>query len=414
MWSIIMCPEGLGNRTAQQGRETTMKLRALEGLAIILLLASGASAGTEKVLYSFQGGQDGAGPDNSLISDADGNLYGTTAVGGGGSNCGSEGCGTVFELTPHSNGAWTETVLHSFNFNDGAEPTDAALALDGAGNLYGTTTVGGANGAGTVFELEREDQGWSLITLFDFAERLGASGGVVIDGSGNLYGSMGGYTNHYGSIYELTAGSWQESSIYSFAGYKDGSFPGTLIFDKQHNLYGTTSQGGDHHLGTIFKLTYKNGSWSHSVLYSFAGGKHGSGPAYSALAIDEERDLYGTAGQQVVFEFKAASDKEDGLYSFPASECDEPEGGVILKSGNIYGVCGLGGTYQDGVAFEVLRSKKNTWTGKILYSFSGGTDGGQPDGGLLPDAAGNLYGTTSNGGIGCDGSGCGVVFEITP
>ncbi len=392
-----------------------MKLRGLEGLAIILLLASGASAGTEKVLYSFEGGQDGVGPNNSLIRDAQGNLYGTTVAGGGGSNCGSQGCGTIFELSPNSNGAWTEAVLHSFNFNDGAEPAaNAALALDKAGNLYGTTAVGGANGAGTVFELEREGQGWSLITLFNFAERLGASGGVVIDGSGNLYGSMGGYTNHYGAIYKLAVGSWQESLIYSFAGYKDGSYPGTLVFDRHHNLYGTTNQGGDHHLGTIFKLAYKNGSWSHSVLYSFAGGKHGAHPAFRALAIDGERDLYGTAVAQVVFELKAATDKEDSLYSLPVNECDDPEGGVILKNENIYGVCSLGGTYRDGVVFELIRSKKNSWTAKILYSFSGGIDGGQPDAGLLLDAAGDLYGTTSNGGIGCNGRGCGVVFEITP
>jgi uncharacterized repeat protein (TIGR03803 family) len=174
------------------------------GCGVVFELTHASGGWAEKVLYTFcslSGCADGQLPLGSLIFDQAGNLYGTTVLGG------KNGDGLVFQLTPNSNGAWTETVLHSFAGTDGYAP-DANLILDGAGNLYGTTSEGGGGGAGVVFVLVPNKTGrWEYIILHNFFDNPGAlpEAGVVMDSAGNLYGTTTGDSNQtFGSVFEVT------------------------------------------------------------------------------------------------------------------------------------------------------------------------------------------------------------------
>jgi uncharacterized repeat protein (TIGR03803 family) len=275
----------------------------------------------EKVLHSFDG-TNGSSPFDGLVFDAEGNLYGTTYA------CGYAD-GVVFELTPSAHGSWTESILHTFS-NVGTvgdrENPYPGLIFDAAGNLYGTTEVGGPNGYGTVFELAHE-----------------------------------------------AGGSWTETILHGFSN-KDGSgFDpiGGLVFDAAGNLYGTTYGGGAYGTpdggGTAFELSPKpGGGWTEKVLHNFGKGADGS----------------------------------------------QPHAGLIFDAaGNLYGTTLTGGAYGHGTAFELSRRSGGAWTEKVLHNFNDNSkDGFAPSASLIPDGAGNLYGTTANGGA----SGFGMVFEVTP
>ena len=281
---------------------------------------------TETVLYYFVGGSDGFFPIGNLIFDKSGNLYGTT-YGGGTGFCGlGVSCGTVFELSPHSNGFWSENILYNFSeLSDGAEPT-AGLIFDRQGNLYGTASIGGnltgncgypGFGCGTVFELSPNSTGgWSKNTLYTFTD--GEDGavpyaGLIFDAAGNLYGSAfaGGNLNGCnasgcGVIYRLSptsSGGWTETVIHTFQllgthiGQGGGVPLASLTFDSAHNLYGTASQGGTiggaagH--GVVFKLSRtSSNSWKETVLHTFSG-SDGSVPN-SGLLFDSAGNLLGT------------------------------------------------------------------------------------------------------------------------
>ncbi len=227
---------------------------------------------TEKVLHNFgDGGNDGYLPGSGLIIDAHGNLYGTTAGGG------THGDGTVFELSPQG-GGWTEGVLHSFNFNgqDGINPY-GGLVFDAAGNLYGTTNFGGIHpaclanfGCGTVFELIPVGGGeWTERVLHSFGN--GTDGAepfftsLIFDTAGNLYGTTNvGGLHGYGTVFELVrtqGGGWADRVLHSFGSGDDGALPfAGVILDGAGNLYGTTQQGGIHtcpvgNCGTVFEIT---------------------------------------------------------------------------------------------------------------------------------------------------------------
>jgi len=266
---------------------------------------------TERVLYSFGNGTDGAYPFYAgVIFDAGGNLYGTTSSGGTYNCQGNGGCGTVFKLSPTVGGAWTETVLYNFgNGTDGYSPW-AGLILDAAGNLYGTTAFGGTNndcinfqyhGCGTVFELSpTAGGGWTETVLHNFGYTDGAIpiAALIFDAAGNLYGTTeggGSYTND-GTVFELSpvvGGGWTETVLYSFNERDSGGYgpaAGTLVFDATGSLYGTVYNGGVYFGGTAFELTPTGGVWTETVLYSF-GYEAGS---WAGLIFDGAGNLYGT------------------------------------------------------------------------------------------------------------------------
>ena len=245
----------------------------------------------ETVLYSFAGApSDGANPWVTPVFDKKGNLYGAT-VGGGAYNY-----GTLFELTP-SHGKWTETILHSFDSNgsDGYTPY-AGLVLDKQGNLYGTTQLGGAHGQGTVFEMMPTKNGWTQTILHSF-DPNGTDGtepfdSLVFDKEGNIYGTTyeGGNYNH-GTVFELTP-SGTETILHSFAfNWSDGYYPyAGLVLDEKGNLYGTTTYGGpygEYGCGTIFELTP---SGTETILHSFGASGDGSNP-YGRLGTGEGKSL---------------------------------------------------------------------------------------------------------------------------
>ena len=325
-------------------------------------------------LWQFSGGSDGAYPEAGLVVGSGGAMYGSTGFGGNG--C-VGGCGTMFRLTPPvtpprtiKQAGWTVTILHSFNGNDGEEPT-GDLAVDGSGNVYGSTRQGGPGTAGTAFKLSNLNGLWTLSDLHDFEGYDNfAVGGVVLDAAGNVYGTSQGGAFGAGSVYQLLVDSdWQLNTLYSFTPYGDnGDDPVSgITLDSSGNVYGSTAADGVGHGGTVFELS--SGSWSFNLLDSFVGG---GGPYYSNLIFD--------------------------------------------KAGNLYGTTNADGANGYGSVFKLTPSH-GTWTYTSLHDFAGGSDGGLPIGTLALDANGNLYGTASRGGNDlskCSGWGCGVVFKITP
>jgi uncharacterized repeat protein (TIGR03803 family) len=396
-----------------------------------LFVTSTWAAAQERVLHNFAAnGTDGYYPEAGLIVDAAGNLYGTTVAGG------AYNSGTVFELTPAAGGGWTEKVLYSFSGNgtDGRAPY-AGLIFDAAGNLYGTTQYGGTYGLGTVFELTPAGGGsWTEKVLYSFSGN-GTDGatpeaGLIFDAAGNLYGTTyQGGTYGYGTVFELTpagGGGWTEQVLHSFNNNgADGSLPAAgLIFDAAGNLYGTTSYGGTYfYYGTVFELTpAAGGGWTEQVLHSFNNnGTDGITPLSAGLIFDAAGNLYGTTfaggtyGYGTVFELTPAgggSWTEKVLHNFGnGTDGAGPLAGLIFDAaGNLYGTTGGGSSYGDGTVFELTPTAGGGWTEKVLHSFGNGTDGIFPRADLIMDAAGNLYGTTYQGGT----YGYGTVFEFTP
>jgi uncharacterized repeat protein (TIGR03803 family) len=397
-------------------------------LATILVpfLMTPVFASSEKVLYTFAGGADGSEPYAGLVMDAAGNLYGTTYLGG-------NGFGTVFQLTPGSGGTWTESVIYSFTgAKDGSNPA-AAVILDAAGNLYGTTAGGGASGQGTAFKLTRGSGGtWteSVLHSFAFGSVTGDKplGALVFDAAGNLYGTTNsGSTNDYGAVFELSpagGGKWTAAALHVFnSNGHDGTTPAAgLILDAAGNLYGTTSGGGSKGYGVVFMLTKgTNGKWTETLLHTFnpANGHDGANPLGS-VTFDSAGNLYGTTSSGgtgifygIVYKLTLGTDSkwtETVLRAFnDDSGGGEPLANVILDAaGNVYGTAHTGGTA--GVAFKLTLGTDGKWHETVLHNFKNGSDGSRPFCGLVWDATGHLYGTTQMGGT----SGLGTVFQIAP
>ena len=294
---------------------------ALRSAALAVLVAGGVSSGAAKaasyeVVYNF-GSQanDGTHPYANLMADKSGTLYGTTSQGG------ANGAGTVFKITPDG----TETVLYSFKGGaDGKGPGFGTLIEDAAGNLYGTTQFGGVNNAGTIFKLAPDGTETTILTFG--GTDSGTNGGIPAAG---------------------------------------------LIADDKGNLYGTTETGGAFECapytgcGTVFELVKgNNSSWTQKILHNFTGA--------------------------------------DGGYPFSH---------VLWIGGNLYGTTCYFGTSGWGTVYELVKGKKGEWAEKTLYSFAGGTDGSMPFGDLINDAAGNLYGATMMGGASVND---GVVYKLAP
>jgi uncharacterized repeat protein (TIGR03803 family) len=339
------------------------------------------------LLHSFSGGwRDGAYPRGELVADAEGALYGTSVAGG------RDGLGTVYKLVPPAPGQprWTEVVLHSFSSEtrgEGAAPA-AGLVRDGTGALYGTTALGGGSGVGTVFKLTRpagNRTAWTLAVLHSFrgATEHGAhpQAGVTFGRDGGLYGTtVGGGDHNLGTVFKLTPspgpGFWAYTVLHSFAGGgADGAAPEAgVIADDTGALYGTTRGGGKDDAGTVFRLTPPAGgnSWTETLLHSFAG-------SFARPA--------------------------DGV---------APGGGLIRDGGGrLYGTTRAGGPFALGTVFRLVPpvGYDTGWRLECLHSFAGGRDGALPRAGLSLDAGtGALYGTTERGG----GDDAGVVFKLTP
>jgi uncharacterized repeat protein (TIGR03803 family) len=410
--ALVGCSSVGGTNPSPLGEGTTTQSTAAQVLRSSALRLARPASYSESVLYSFHGAPDGAVPYADLIDEA-GALYGTTEDGG------VSGYGTVFKLTRSGSG-YTESVLYNFQAgNDGAFPT--ASLIEKAGALYGTTGLGGASGAGTVFKLTPSGSGYTESVVYSFQ---GGSDGAypsagVIDEGGALYGTTpGGGGAGDGTVFKLTpSGSgYTESVLYSFQGGSDGASPYAGVTSKAGALYGTTFYGGLGN-GTVFKLKRSKRAYTESVLYSFRAGSDGANP-YFAGVIDEAGALYGTTyrggadNSGTVFELtpSGSSYTESVLYSFGSgTDGSAPVGGVVAdKSGNLYGTTHLGGQTGNGAVFKLTRSASG-YAESILYSFLGAPDGGVPYAGLI-DKAGALYGTTHAGGQ----TGNGTVFKLTP
>jgi uncharacterized repeat protein (TIGR03803 family) len=365
--------------------------------------------GHETVLYSFTGGADGGSSSAGVIRDAAGNLYGTTDFGG------TADLGVVFKLDTHGN----ETVLHTFMRGpDGDQPDAAGVIRDSDGNLYGTTAFNGAGGQGVVYKL---DPNGNVTVLYAFpGARDGQdvyNNGLILAGDGQLCGATfyGGKTG-FGVVYQLDGhheDGHHEKVLYSFAQFTANGFgqpTGGVIRDWAGNFYGTTFHG-QADVGTGYGVVYKVDMAGHAtVLHNFTNGADGGYP-YGGVIRDWKGNLYGTtngggaSGAGVVFKIDT-SGNETALYTFTGgADGGYPLGGVILDSkGNLYGTTNGGGASGAGVVFKIDKFGDET----VLYTFTGGADGGFPLAGVILDSKGNLYGTTNGGGA----SNAGVVFKV--
>jgi uncharacterized repeat protein (TIGR03803 family) len=423
-----------------------MLLFLLLGLLFIILTGQPAQAQTFKVLYNFTGGADGENPSSGLTMDAAGNLYGTTHGELAGYHCVDSECGTVFKLS--KKGAdWVLDTLYSFrglsNYypSDGSNPS-GGLAIAQNGSLYGTTNRGGIDrnfpyGCGTVFHLtppptapKTESAPWNEASIYRFTcsgDGAYPQGDLIVDALENVYGTAMQGGNGYGVVYELmpSGNRWIQTVLYAFQ-TGDGAWfpPSGVVFDTFSNLYGVGEGGGPYFGGGVYQLSPSGSGWTERTLYSFTGGSDGSGPI-GGLIIDAAGNLYGTtiyggdlscnapSGCGTVFELTPSSGgwSLSTLYSFSGCGgwCAPHDKLLMDAAGNLYGTKQGDGLYSGGSVFKLTRSNGG-WTYSSLHDFTGGSDGGAPEGSLILDGNGNLYGTTYQGGA----YGSGVVFEITP
>jgi uncharacterized repeat protein (TIGR03803 family) len=413
----------------RSGRLFALMISVASTLCLAMCASSAVAATQYKVLHNFvyQNG-DGFGPEATLVFDSSGNLYGTTIAGG--TACEPPGCGVVFELSP-SNGNWSERLLVDFNGSDGSSSV-APLVFDSHGNLYGSTKSGGTSGNGTVFELVASNGGaWTEMVWHSFTGGTDGSqpqSGIMFDAAGHLYATASaGGVNGGGVAVRMGGGNLPggASALHSFGGGSDGSQPsGSLASDANGNLYGTTWSGGAYQLGSVFELVLDplSGNWAETILYSF-NGADGANP-YGGVILDAAGNLYGTTydggadGVGTVFKLANSNGSwsESVMHSFATGNSDggNPYSGLTFDPhGNLYGTTNSGGVGGHGTVFRLTPMPTGQWAETILYGFAGKLDGGWPVGGVVLDSAGNIYGTTVMGGTGGIEEG-GVVFEITP
>ena len=400
------------DRFALARRAAGFFFAVMSAFSLMASVSQPAESQTYKVIHNFTGiGQDGATPYGGPILDEFGNLYGTTYLGG------TYGSGMVYRLSP-SGSSWKGTSLYSFTGPNGAGPAFGTLAIhdhalfgtteggvpfgtafevsepckngcrgsvvhrfgsgtdgaqpigavvfDAAGNLYGTTSLGGTYGNGTVFEVTHSGVESVIYNFNATGDPINPAAGVTVDAAGNLYGtaSLGGaYSN--GAVYKLShsTSGWNETVLYNFQNLNDGANPvGGVILDKAGNLYGGTFDGGVNGGGTVYELSPSAQGWTMTILYSFTGGYGGP---YNKLTFDTKGNLYGATNGE-------------GANGF----------GLVFK----------------------LTPTHSGWIFTDLYDFVGGSEGGQPYGSVTVDGKGNVFGTAVLGGSDNQG----VVFELTP
>jgi len=417
--------------------------------------ASPRTAWKQDVLTVFDS-RDGRYPYAGVSADRRGSLYGTTGRGG------AHGAGTVYKLTPPTPGktTWTSQVLYSFGSgsSDGEFP-HAGVVADVHGVLYGTTVGGGSSGDGAVFMLKPPVSGagpWMESILHSFTNANGDGSQpfakLLIGRDGSLYGTtFSGGNAGDGIVFRLTPPApggtgWTESVLHSFAGgTSDGAGPEAgLIADAQGALYGTTAAGGGGGgpecravpagCGTAFKLAAPPGGgipWTTSILFAFRNYHADGGGPVAGLTADSSGALYGTTyiggstDAGTVFKLFPPGPgqsqwSERVLHDFTVSDGTYPIGGVILdSSGAVYGTTSSGGDLHCtpllrgcGTLFR-LTAAGGSWTASVLHYFNYATGGIVPEGDLIEDASGGIFGTTFFGGgsANCE-DGCGTVFEL--
>jgi uncharacterized repeat protein (TIGR03803 family) len=390
--------------------------------ALLLIAARPALAqASETVLHNFDG-KDGSGPNSRLTSDGAGDFYGTTPGGG------SAGDGNVYEVSPNGSGGWNEAPIFTFGPEPagGYTPDLSPVIFDHSGNLFGTAYGGGANFYGVVFELS--PSGSNETVLYNFCPEgnpcnvTGAYpiGGLVVDSKGNFYGTTSaGGANGIGTVFELSpsGGTWTEQVIYSI-GKGDKAADG-LVMDAAGNIFGSTNS-------TVFELSPNGNGWDANLIHNFKGSpKDGVEGEFCTLVLDQAGNIYGTTASggkdnagtvyklsPVVSGKKKGTYTEKVLYSFKTNGKDGvgPSAGVVFDAGgNIYGTTVGGGKYNAGTVYELALTGTGKYKENILWSFNN-TDGNEPESSLILDGSGNLYGTTYKGGA----NGVGTVFEVTP
>jgi uncharacterized repeat protein (TIGR03803 family) len=380
------------------------KSRVALVLAIGCAFTSGASAADESVVYSFTNASDGRYPNAPLIRDQNDNLYGTTRYGG--ANC---DCGTVFKLTPHGEIA----VLYIFaGGKDGANP-NGGLVRTSDGTLYGTTMRGGDVDAGAVFKLS-EDGAETVVHSFDNTEGAWPLAGLSQDRSGNLYGTTSFAGGGGGSAFKVSPnGDFTILHLFRLNRQDGGEPAATLLIGGSSLLYGTTKAGGPERDGTVYSLTDDG---SETILHKFKGPPGDGQSPQGELIQDGNGNLYGTTFYGGPLEnsgtiFRVSPDgRERILHSFGFGDGAGPTGSLLLdKVGNLYGTTlnGGGGTCFGGGCGTVFRLAPNR-TLTTLYAFTGGVDGGNPNGALIKNGRKGFYGTTAVGGA----FGYGVVFRL--
>lgn len=354
-------------------RPRSLTVTASTALLLAAMVGSHPAAATPRasssVIFSFNGESQGGYPDSDLVMDAAGNLYGSAVEGG------TANGGVAFELSPGPSG-WTETILHNFTGQqDGGEPY-GGVTLDAAGNVYGTAVTGGSGscegGCGVLYQLSN-------------------SGGV-----------------------------WTQKVIHSFTG-ADGSGPGGRpTVDASGNVFGTTPTGGAFGLGVIYEASPNGAGWTFRVIHAFTGGNDGATGAKGALTLDARGALYGvaTAGGQFgdgvayrLTQTPAGRWRLKALYQFKGDpDAGFPYGALAFDAkGNLFGTTYYDGANELGAVYELSPTPSGPWNERVLYSFAGSPDGAASISGLVFDAAGNLYGTTSEG-----GAGKGTIFKLSP
>lgn len=330
--------------------------------------------------------------------------------------------------------AQTESILYSFNSKGAGDFPYSDLIMDSAGNLYGMTASGGEHDLGTAFELSpASGGGWTIKVLHAFGASSTDGGeplsGLTMDSSGNLYGATAyGGTGNFGVIFQLrpnSNGTWSEKILHTFANNgKDGIYPGSnLTLDSAGNLYGTTWQGGTQNGGTVFELSPHAGSWEERVIYSFPNPDKSSSFVSNPVTFDSAGNLYGTtiiggpSNDGFVFKLTPATSGPwtvKQLYAFTKTDSGPltPLSGVILDSaGNLYGTTAQGGTGSVGTVYELSPATGGVYTEQIIWNFpSDCSTGCDPVSGLIIDSEGNLYGTGQSGGT----NNGGTVFELSP
>jgi uncharacterized repeat protein (TIGR03803 family) len=409
-------------RAKKQGAFEMSRRVASLSLFILLIAAAVAQAQTYTVLHVFTGHGDGGDPETALTLDRAGNLYGTTHTGGA-------GYGTVFKLARAGSG-WILNTIYTFQGgSDGAYPL-SRLVFGPDGTLYGS--VGSQSGTtSSVYNLRPQPNActtalcpWQETIIYNGSNNgYPNAGALIFDSAGNIYGTGGGglscQLGPCGVVYKLThsGGSWTESVVYSFTGGDDGQTPyAGVTFDLAGNLYGTTLYGGANHQGTIYELTPSQSGWTETTLHAF--GASGDGyTAFGGVIFDIHGNMYGatynggSGNGGVVYELQPSGGWNYNIIENIAGLAGPEDNLTLDQVGNLYGTVGIDDQGLGNV-FE-LSPNGGSWDFSSLHEFLDEDNGAEPIGGVVLDANRNIYGTASVGGGG-NGSGQGVVFEITP